>query len=266
MRLVKLQDVSSKQVTAVDLLLNSIFGDKVPTKFVPNNYYRAGDHVYDVDPATGMTIIYKCIRNGTYPSTNSNGFTIFNPSTGESGEYQRFEEGGTYARGDKVFTTDDDGGVRIFENVIAGTYRDLTDQDAWKEYDFNKDGGMSGVQIDSLLKELFGGNFPSRFDPNIEYKAGDNVYVVNPDGGISVSTCIKDGVYDNTDGAGWKSFDTSKLTGNSSKGIDPSMYATDDDIKAMFDLNPGESELSKFNKYLRDDNRDGNLDTTWTEF
>lgn len=70
MRLIKLQELSTRPVTSMELVTKYMFGDKFPEKFTPSKYYYAGDYVYHVDNHNNASIYY-CTTAGTYNTIDS---------------------------------------------------------------------------------------------------------------------------------------------------------------------------------------------------
>lgn len=75
MKLVKLQSLSNRPVTNVELLTKYVFGDNFPTKFVNNKYYNAGDYVYNISK-TGDLQLYYCTISGTYDIITDEGWIV----------------------------------------------------------------------------------------------------------------------------------------------------------------------------------------------
>lgn len=73
MKLVKLQSLSNRPVTNIELLTKYVFGSSFPSKFVNNKYYDAGDYVYNVSN-TGDLQLYYCTKAGTYDIITNDGW------------------------------------------------------------------------------------------------------------------------------------------------------------------------------------------------
>ena len=77
MRLVKLQDLTNRQVSSYELLSKYIFDGKFPEKFVSGKMYKAGDFAYMLN-SSGDIDIYICIRDGIYSAITKDGWEIAN--------------------------------------------------------------------------------------------------------------------------------------------------------------------------------------------
>lgn len=73
MKLVKLQSLSNRPVTNIELLTKYVFGSNFPSKFINNKYYNAGDYVYNISN-TGELQLYYCTTSGTYDIITDEGW------------------------------------------------------------------------------------------------------------------------------------------------------------------------------------------------
>lgn len=77
MRLNKILDLSKNPTTNAELLTRYIFGDRVPTKFIPGKYYTQGEYVY-IRENDGSLKVYMVNIPGEYDSIDT---THFVPAT-----------------------------------------------------------------------------------------------------------------------------------------------------------------------------------------
>lgn len=65
MRKIKIQDLSNRPVTNVELMTRYVFGDNYPTKFIPGDTYDVGDYVYTIND-NGTITVYYCLIGGEH--------------------------------------------------------------------------------------------------------------------------------------------------------------------------------------------------------
>ena len=74
MKLIKIQDLSSRPVSNVELMTGYLFGNKFPTQFIPGNQYNAGDYVYEIK-SNGSVSVYYCNISGNHQIISQPNFT-----------------------------------------------------------------------------------------------------------------------------------------------------------------------------------------------
>ena len=287
MKLVELIKVSAAQssggsVSNLDLLLETIFGGKIPSMFVPGAKYTAGDKVY-VKDEDGNVKIYECLKSGVYDEITPEGWKEFQVEGGSSSSGGlatnpvEFTPGGYYLVGDIVYIKGDDDTLSIYKCIEEGIHDSVTDG-GWENVTY---GVLAGNLVDEetlkqILNSIFGpGMTPPAFEPGKTYEAGDIVYIIDDNGIIHIKECIVPGSYPDTNNDGWQNADISNITGLGSYRI-----ATDDEIIEMFMVNGGfgpelpddgtsGSGTVVINNYYNtypDENGDGTPDTLWNEF
>lgn len=238
MKLTELMKVSGSQTGSVswsDLLLKSIFGDKIPSMFIPGAKYEVGDRVY-VKEDDGDIAVYECIKEGIYDKINSDGWKEFDVQNGNmilATWAAEFLPGGYYFEGDVVYVTSEDGTIAIYVCEEEGRYHTLTNG-GWKNLGGGAESGevLNRDLIEQILKNIYGaGSTPVEFEPNKYYEEGDVVYIVDDNGIIHIKECVVSGNYTDTNNDGWVSSDTTNLNGG---GI---TLATHQDIIDMFNSN-----------------------------
>lgn len=69
MRLTKIQDLSKRPITNVELVSRYLFGDNFPTEFKAGDY-KAGDYAYQIK-SNGIPSVYYCTESGHYELIDS---------------------------------------------------------------------------------------------------------------------------------------------------------------------------------------------------
>lgn len=226
-KLVKLRDNTSRQLSNLELLMNAVFGSDAPTKFVPGNEYSAGDKVY-VDNADGGIDVKECIKDGVYDDVDNNGWKGFEVSASESKEStdSALFAPGNYVVGDRQAVIGDNGEISVYECIKDGYYSEITD-DGWKLIPFSDD---TPDENEALLDSTVKVNV-SQYVEGETYESGEVVYVVDSTNG-SIT------LYENTSNDPtsevpptfpWDKLDSSQYI------IDGEIkFATDEDIMEMF--------------------------------
>lgn len=240
-KLVKIQDNTSRQLTNIELLMNTVFGSGIPTKFIPGNSYNSGDKVY-VENSDGSISIRECITPGIYFDTDNSGWKDFKVSADAigqgTGDYGKFTEG-EFEKGDiQVLTDDATGEVTIYECVVPGYYTQITEE-GWDVIPFIPNNDETNQP---LIDSIFNGTEVEEFVEGNTYGPDTIVYVVNEStGGINLYEQTGDTDTTNTPPMEpWSSINPDDYLDNDSDcNI---VYATDQDILEMF----GSSEMPDF--------------------
>ena len=74
MRLVKIQDLSSRPITSIELVSSYLFGDTMPKEFMPR-HYTAGEYTYRVN-SNGTVTVYYCLTTGYYTTIDKDNWTV----------------------------------------------------------------------------------------------------------------------------------------------------------------------------------------------
>ena len=230
MKLVKLQDNTSRQLTNLELLMNTVFGSGVVRKFVPGKYYVVGDKVY-VEDDRGNIVIRECIVSGVYYDTNGVGWKDFSIASNKRDgvtNYSEFEPG-FFEAGDRQILIDDNTGEAIvYECVIPGNYNEITD-DGWKVIPFIKDDYRNNTEIINEMITVY----TSEHVAGKTYSPNEIVYVVNEETGgiILYKNASSDDTTNNPPDEPWVVVPiTDYLTVN----VGDIIFATDRDILEMF--------------------------------
>ena len=74
MKLVKIRDNKNRPINNLDVMVGAIFGDKIPREFIPDKYYKAGEHVYDFDD-NGYLNVWICNISGRFKKCREPNFS-----------------------------------------------------------------------------------------------------------------------------------------------------------------------------------------------
>lgn len=227
-KLVKLRDNTSRQLSNLELLMNAVFGNSNPTKFVPGNEYIAGDKVY-VENDDGDIEVKECVKDGVYNDVNNDGWKGFEVSASESKDSttdSALFSPGNYVVGDRQVVVGDNGEITVYECIKDGYYSEIT-EDGWKVLPFSDD---TPDENEALLDSTVKVNV-SQYIEDETYESGEVVYVVdNTTGSVTL--------YENTSSSPTSevppAFPWDKLNA-SEYIIDGELrFATDEDIMEMF--------------------------------
>ena len=230
MKLVKIQDNTSRKLTNVDLLVGTVYGNNIPLKFIPGRMYNTGDRVY-VENTDGTVSVKECINGGIYTDTNGTAWVEFTIKS-EDGlvghtDYSEFRPD-VFEVGDRQVIINDDGSAMVYECIVPGNYTEIT-SDGWQEIKFIPGGNsFNKTMLDGMLLTQATGYISAG-----TYSPLDMVYIVNPDGSIFVY--VHDGDSDtkvDPPNSPWVMVDISSVL--PLPGSLNGSFATDEDIKNMF--------------------------------
>lgn len=80
MKLIKIQDLTNRPVTNIELVSRYLFGDTMPSKFEPGTRYDAGQYVYTLNENNGTVTVYYCTEDGIYDTIGPNWVVASVPS------------------------------------------------------------------------------------------------------------------------------------------------------------------------------------------
>ena len=256
-KLVKLRDNTSRQLSTLELLMNTVFGDGVPNKFVPGNEYDVGDIVY-IQNSKGEIVIKECIIPGVYYDVDNSGWKDFEiPVADEANPADnKLFSPGSYVAGDRQVVIGDSGEITVYECIKDGYYTEITD-DGWRIVPFADDTPDDNkALLDSIITLE-----TEQYIQGETYESGDIIYVVdNSTGSVTL--------YENTGSDPtselpptfpWSKLDASQYI------IDGVLkFATDEDIMAMFGVD--KMPDCEHDNTLLPDLPDNDNDVEWEEF
>ena len=265
MKLVKLQDNTSRKLSSIELLMSTIYGSTFPAQFVPGASYRVGDKVYAYDDTKGTIVIKVCTANGVYNDTNGFGWSIFNvvpTDDNKNVDYSEFVPGNEYTAGNKQIVIGDFGEVTIYECIESGVYDTIKDG-GWKNIPFDNNG-----DIDGIISTVFNVPMDEYVEGNM-YSPDSIVYIINEStGSVTLYENSGDDATNNTPpNEPWVLVDASEYIKHKNPTVNIN-FATDEDVREMFGATeiPGDCDCGVCNpdNPNKPDNDDG--DISWEEF
>ena len=160
MRLVKLQDSSTRAITGLDLLMKFGFGNSTPTEFISGNTYESGQYVYQLNDK-GSFDLYLCVESGRYDKITNQGWayasisSLINQTSTDKvvvSEAVSVDTGDIY---DTEYLTLNSDNVTISDDYIVNVNMTVKDGDRLELYVNDKFISNQDWTIEPVMRDLY---------------------------------------------------------------------------------------------------------------